>query len=76
LGIFRKIFQPQNGLNILINYKGLKITADSATKTIDIQPKADTERTWLWLVKDADCRMLPLTETGNTTARGLTSQSS
>lgn len=32
------------------------------TQTIEVNPKQNTEETWEWLVKDADHRILPLTE--------------
>jgi integrase len=35
---------------------------DFESKIVDIEPKADTEKTWLWLIKDTERRVLPLTE--------------
>ncbi len=35
---------------------------DFAAKTIDVSPKMETEKTWVWLIKDADARTLPLTD--------------
>lgn len=32
------------------------------SKTIEVQPKKDTDKTWEWAVKDTDCRTLPLTD--------------
>jgi integrase len=35
---------------------------DLGEQTITISPKADTEKTWKWLIKDSDFRKVPLTE--------------
>jgi integrase len=35
---------------------------DFAAKTVEVCPKKNTEQTWLWLVKDCDRRLLPLTD--------------
>ena len=35
---------------------------DFSEMTIDISPKDNTEYTWQWLIKDSDCRQLPLTK--------------
>ncbi len=35
---------------------------DIAAKTIEVNPKKDTEETWEWHIKDTDRRTLPLTE--------------
>ncbi|RKY04110.1 MAG: hypothetical protein DRP56_10465, partial [Planctomycetota bacterium] len=35
---------------------------DFDKKTVEVQPKEDTPYTWLWEIKDSDCRTLPLTE--------------
>lgn len=34
---------------------------DFAEMTIDVSPKDNTDYTWQWLIKDSDCRELPLT---------------
>jgi integrase len=34
---------------------------DFAEQTITVSPKEDTAETWLWRIKDTDCRTLPLT---------------
>jgi len=35
---------------------------DFEEQTIKVSPKANTVETWEWLIKDTDCRMLPLTD--------------
>jgi len=35
---------------------------DFEEQTIKVSPKANTSETWEWLIKDTDCRMLPLTD--------------
>jgi integrase/recombinase XerD len=35
---------------------------DLEEQTIAVAPKADAEKTWKWLIKDSDCRTVPLTE--------------
>jgi len=35
---------------------------DFDDQTIEVNPKRDTKETWQWLVKDADYRILPLTD--------------
>ena len=35
---------------------------DFDAQTIEVNPKQNTKETWEWLIKDADCRTLPLTE--------------
>jgi integrase len=35
---------------------------DFAEQTIKVSPKANTVETWEWLIKDTDCRTLPLTD--------------
>jgi len=35
---------------------------DFEEQTIKVSPKANTSETWKWLIKDTDCRMLPLTD--------------
>jgi len=35
---------------------------DFDAQTVEVNPKQDTKETWEWLVKDADRRVLPLTE--------------
>jgi len=35
---------------------------DFEEQTIKVSPKANTAETWEWLIKDTDCRTLPLTD--------------
>jgi len=35
---------------------------DFEAKTVEVRPKENTPKTWAWLVKDTDCRTLPLTD--------------
>ena len=35
---------------------------DFEEQTIKVSPKSNTAQTWEWLIKDTDCRMLPLTD--------------
>jgi len=35
---------------------------DFEQQTIKVSPKANTTETWEWLIKDTDCRTLPLTD--------------